>query len=62
MVEIASIRKRIYDTVMLGRGTNASVNAAALEGTEDLPVAAKVALHDVDKVGVLRTVLMCVMA
>ena len=47
--EISAIRKRIVDTVILGKGTNASANAAALEGTEDLPVAAKVDSHDAEK-------------
>jgi len=48
--DIVGIRKRIYDTVILGRGTNASANAAALERTEDLPVAARTGMHDIDKV------------
>jgi hypothetical protein len=47
--EIVGIRKRIYDTVILGRGTNASANAAALESVEGLPVAARVGMHDIDK-------------
>ena len=48
--EIAGIRRRIYETVILGRGTNSSANAAAMERTEDLPVAARVGMHDIDKV------------
>ena len=48
--EMRSIRRRIYDTVVLGKGTNASANAAALERDEDLPVAARVSMHDIDKV------------
>jgi hypothetical protein len=40
--EIAAIRKRIVDTVLLGKGTHSSAAAAALENTDDLPVAAKV--------------------
>lgn len=47
--ELVSIRRRIYDTVVLGRGTNASANAAALERADDLPVAARVGMHDIDK-------------
>ena len=50
LVELNNIRRRIYDTVILGRGTNASANAAALERTEHLPVAARVGQHDIDKV------------
>jgi len=46
--EIAAIRKRIVDTVILNKGTNASVNAAALEEEGDLPVAAKTAVHAVE--------------
>lgn len=49
MAEIVGIRKRIYDTVILGKGTNASANAAALENEEALPVAARVGMHDIDK-------------
>lgn len=49
MEEITGIRKRIYDTVILGKGTNASANAAALESSEGLPVAARVGMHDIDK-------------
>ena len=48
--EMRSIRRRIYDTVVLGKGTNSSANAAALERDEDLPVAARVSMHDIDKV------------
>jgi len=47
--EIVGIRKRIFDTVFLGKGTNASAQAVLAEGAEDLPVAARIALHDVDK-------------
>jgi len=49
MVDVETIRKRIYQTVILGKGTNSSAAAAALEGEEDVPVAAKVAQHDIDK-------------
>jgi Transcription initiation factor TFIIIB, Brf1 subunit/Transcription initiation factor TFIIB len=49
MGEIAGIQKRIYDTVILKKGTNASANAAALESVEGLPVAARVGMHDIDK-------------
>lgn len=48
MEEIYRIRKRIYETVLLGRGTGGSDRAASLE-RDDLPVAARVALHDIDK-------------
>jgi len=47
MTEIAGIRQRIYDTVVLGRGTHSSSAAAALEGEEDLAVAARVDVHEV---------------
>lgn len=49
MADVETIRKRIYQTVILGKGTNSSAAAAALEGEEDVPVAAKVAQHDIDK-------------
>lgn len=47
--EVSAIRKRIYATVMLGKGTGSSAQAAALEGEEDVPVAAKIAQHDSEK-------------
>ena len=49
LADVNNIRKRIYETVILGKGTNASDRAAGLEGTEDLPVAARVGMHDIDK-------------
>ena len=49
MNDIEGVRSRIYKTVVLGKGTNSSAAAAALEGEEDVPVAAKVAQHDIDK-------------
>jgi len=51
MTEIAGIRQRIYDTVVLGRGTHSSSAAAALEGEEDLAVAARVDVHEFKKCG-----------
>ena len=50
MVEIIGIRQRIYDTVVLGRGTNSSSAAAALEGEEELPVAARKDVNEVSSV------------
>lgn len=50
MQEIQTIRKRIYDTVVLGKGTHSSATVASLEGTEDLPLAAKVGVSDIEKV------------
>jgi hypothetical protein len=50
MQDIYAIRRRIYDTVILGKGTHSSIAAASLEGTEDLPLAARVGLSDVEKV------------
>ena len=50
VTEILGIRRRIYDTVILGKGTNASANAEALENRDDLPVAARTGMHDIDKV------------
>lgn len=55
MSEIAAIRKRIYNTVVLGRGTNASACAIASEGTDNMPVAARAALHDIDKFKMCKT-------
>jgi len=49
LADVNNIRKRIYETVILGKGTHASDRAAGLEGTEDLPVAARVGMHDIDK-------------
>jgi len=49
MGEITSIRQRIYDTVVLGRGTNSSSAAAALEGEENLAVAARVDVREFKK-------------
>ncbi len=54
--ELALIRRRIYDTVVLGRGTNASEKAAALERGDDLPVAARVAMHEIDKVSTTTSI------
>jgi hypothetical protein len=51
--EIAGVRRRIYDTVILGKGTNASANAEALENKDELPVAARTGMHDIDKVSYL---------
>jgi hypothetical protein len=53
VVEVVSVRRRIYDTVVLGKGTNASANAEALESKDDLPVAARTGMHDIDKVCVM---------
>jgi hypothetical protein len=39
--EFTSIRKRVYDTVILGRGTGGSAMANALEQADDLPVAGR---------------------
>jgi len=40
--ELKAIRRRVYDTVVLGLGTNASANAASLEKDDnEIPVAAK---------------------
>ena len=50
MQDIHAIRKRIYDTVILGRGTHSSAAASSLEGSEDLPYAAKVGVSDLEKV------------
>lgn len=49
MTDVENVRKRIYNTVIMGKGTHSSAAAAALEGEEDVPVAAKVAQHDLDK-------------
>ena len=39
--ELATIRRRVYDTVVLGQGTNSSAHAASLEDeTDEIPVAA----------------------
>lgn len=48
MEDIYRIRKRIYETVLLGKGTGGSDRAASWE-RDDLPVAARAALHDIDK-------------
>jgi len=40
-VEFAAIRKRVYLTVILGRGTGGSAIANALEQADDLPVAGR---------------------
>ena len=40
--ELKAIRRRVYDTVVLGLGTNASAHAASLESADsEIPVAAK---------------------
>ena len=46
MSEIAGIRQRIYDTVVLGRGTNSSYHAAALE-EEEVPLTSPIHVHEV---------------
>jgi hypothetical protein len=48
--EVNAIRRRVYDTVVLGYGTNSSAAMAALEGGDDVPVAARVGVHDIEKV------------
>mmetsp|Transcript_51946 Transcript_51946/g.62460 ORF Transcript_51946/g.62460 Transcript_51946/m.62460 type:complete len:738 (+) Transcript_51946:59-2272(+) len=48
MAEVNAIRKRVYDTVVLRRGTGSSEVANSLE-SEDLPVAARNSVHDIDK-------------
>ena len=47
--EVNAIRRRIYDTVVLGFGTKSSALAASLEGGEDLPTA-RVGVHEREKV------------
>jgi len=48
--ELRSIRRRVYDTVVLGMGTHSSAAAAALEEeSKEVPVAARVAKHEVDQ-------------
>jgi hypothetical protein len=44
-VEFRAIRRRVYDTVILGKG----INSSQIE-EEDLPVAARATLHDIEKV------------
>ena len=56
MAEIAGIRQRIYDTVVLCRGTHSSSAAAALEGEEDLAVLARVDKNEVSCVRMYRIV------
>ena len=48
--EVNAIRRRVYDTVVLGYGTNSSAAMAALEGGDDVPVAARVGVRDIEKV------------
>ena len=48
--DVNAIRRRVYDTVVLGYGTNSSAAMAALEGGDDVPVAARVGVHDIEKV------------
>jgi len=43
--EFKAIRKRVYDTVVLGKG----MNKGSMENEENLPVAARVAVHDLEK-------------
>jgi hypothetical protein len=43
--EFRAIRRRVYDTVILGK----SINSSQIE-EEDLPVAARATLHDIEKV------------
>lgn len=51
--DVNAIRRRVYDTVVLGYGTNSSAAMAALEGEDDVPVAARVGVHDIEKVSCL---------
>ena len=44
LAEFKAIRKRVYDTVVLGKGMN------HVADSEDLPVAARAVVHDADKV------------
>ena len=50
--EVKNIRKRIYDTVIKGKGTGGSALAAMYERNDDVPIAAKTQTHDIDKVSV----------
>ena len=50
--EVKNIRKRIYDTVINGKGTGGSALAAMYERNDDVPIAAKTQTHDIEKVSV----------
>ena len=48
--ELKSIRRRVYDTVVLGLGTNSSAHAASLEDeSKETPVAARQVAHEVEQ-------------
>jgi len=51
MVELASIRRRIHETVVLGMGTNSSAHAASLEDEEkEIPVSKRIGRSEVEQV------------
>ena len=48
--ELKAIRRRVYDTVVLGQGTNASNNLAALEDeSKEIPVSAQTSKSEVEQ-------------
>ncbi|KAK1740653.1 hypothetical protein QTG54_008748 [Skeletonema marinoi] len=48
--ELKAIRRRVYDTVILGQGTNASSNLAALEDeSKEIPVSAQTSKSEVEQ-------------
>ena len=48
--ELKAIRRRVYDTVVLGQGTNASSNLAALEDeSKEIPVSAQTTKSEVEQ-------------
>ena len=48
--ELRSIRRRVYDTVVLGMGTNSSAHAASLEDdAKEIPVAANKSKHEIEQ-------------
>jgi len=48
--ELKAIRRRVYDTVVLGHGTNASSNLAALEDeSKEIPVSAQTSKSEVEQ-------------
>ena len=48
--ELKSIRRRVYDTVVLGLGTNSSAHAASLEDeSKETPVAARQVAYEVEQ-------------
>lgn len=50
--ELQSIRRRVYETVVLGQGTGSSAHAASLEDdAKEVPVAARSAKHEIEQVG-----------